>query len=86
MPSLRPPATSSPPDGAKPRLDKPHARLERIPARAPERDDESPLTEAEERARAGGFHESSYELRTGMDMFESDWPDDTTLPGALDER
>jgi hypothetical protein len=41
-----------------------------------------PLTE-EERARAGGFHESSYELRTGLDMLETEWPDDTTIPGAL---
>jgi hypothetical protein len=35
--------------------------------------------------RAGGFHESSYELRTGMDMTETEWPDDTTVPGALDD-
>jgi hypothetical protein len=35
--------------------------------------------------RAGGFHESSYELRTGMDMMETEWPEDTTVPGALDE-
>jgi hypothetical protein len=35
--------------------------------------------------RDGGFHESSYELRTGMDMMETEWPDDTTVPGALDE-
>jgi hypothetical protein len=43
-----------------------------------------PLSEEEEeRARAGGFHESSYELKAGMDMLETDWPDDTTIPGAL---
>lgn len=46
-----------------------------------------PLTEEElQRKRAGGFHESSYELQTGMDIFESDWPDDVTIPGALDDR
>jgi hypothetical protein len=52
----------------------------------PVRDDEGPLSEEQERARAGGFYESSYELRAGLDTFESDWPDDTTLPGALGER
>lgn len=37
-------------------------------------------------ARAGGFHESSYELRHGLDISESEWPGDTTIPGALGER
>jgi hypothetical protein len=37
-------------------------------------------------ARAGGFHESSYELRLGLDVSESEWPDDTTVPGALGDR
>lgn len=27
-------------------------------------------------ARAGGFHESSYELRLGLEVSESVWPDD----------
>lgn len=27
-------------------------------------------------ARAGGFHESSYELRLGLEVSESAWPDD----------
>jgi hypothetical protein len=44
-----------------------------------------PLTDEEEALLAGGFHESSYELRTGVDIVESDWPDDVTIPGALDE-
>lgn len=35
-------------------------------------------------ARAGGFHESSYELRLGLDVSESEWPDGATVPGALD--
>ena len=42
-----------------------------------------PLSAEEEAELAGGFHESSYELRTGMDIVESDWPDDVTLPGTL---
>ena len=46
---------------------------------------EPPLTKEEKRARAGGFHESSYELRTGLDMLETEWPDDTTIPGPLDD-
>ncbi len=33
---------------------------------------------------AGGFHESSYELRTGMDMMETEWPEDMSWPGAPD--
>lgn len=37
-------------------------------------------------ARAGGFHESSYELQSGLQITESEWPDDVTVPGALGER
>jgi hypothetical protein len=37
-------------------------------------------------ARAGGFHESSYELRSGLEVSESEWPADTTIPGALGEH
>ncbi|MES2957198.1 MAG: hypothetical protein V4792_03370 [Pseudomonadota bacterium] len=37
-------------------------------------------------ARAGGFHESSYELQNGLQVSESEWPDDVTMPGALGER
>ena len=40
-------------------------------------------TEAIEVATAGGFHESSYELQHGMNITESAWPDDVTLPGRL---
>ena len=36
--------------------------------------------------RAGGFHESSYELQSGLQISESEWPDDVTVPGALGER
>jgi hypothetical protein len=39
---------------------------------------------ARERAvRAGAFHESSYELRTGLEINESEWPDEITIPAAL---
>lgn len=34
-------------------------------------------------ARAGGFHESSYELKHGLDINESEWPSDVTQPGKL---
>jgi hypothetical protein len=77
MPSMRPqPSAPSSARGESSRK-KPAA-----PAEPPD-PDERQLTEEEQRARAGGFHESSYELRTGMDMLETEWPDDTTIPGAL---
>jgi hypothetical protein len=44
---------------------------------------ESPAVKA---ARAGGFHESSYELQHGLQVSESEWPDDVTIPGALGDR
>ena len=50
-------------------------------AAVPEGD--SPAVKA---ARAGGFHESSYELQHGLQVSESEWPDDVTIPGALGER
>jgi hypothetical protein len=75
MPSMRPvpsaPAVKPPPRGAVP-----PAPAE--PARDEVGEDGLPT-------RAGGFHESSYELRTGMDMMETEWPEDTTVPGALDD-
>jgi hypothetical protein len=36
--------------------------------------------------RVGGFHESSYELNSGLDVIESDWPDGCTVPGPLAPR
>lgn len=36
--------------------------------------------------RAGGFHESSYELQSGLQITESEWPDDVTVPGELGSR
>lgn len=47
---------------------------------------DDPVEREAELARAGGFHESSYELRSGLDINESDWPPDTTIPGALGSR
>jgi len=76
MPSMRPsPGPSAPAAvGSRPEMQRPSE------APPPERS----LPDVEARTR-GGFHESSYELRTGMDLLEGDWPDDTTIPGALDE-
>jgi hypothetical protein len=54
------------------------------PAKAAERADA--VDRATEAARAGGFHESSYELRSGLEVNESEWPADTTIPGALGDR
>ena len=51
-----------------------------VQAASPE---ESP---AEAAARAGGFHESSYELQHGLQVSESEWPDDVTVPAALGDR
>jgi len=44
-------------------------------------------TAARERAaQAGAFHESSYELRTGLEVNESEWPEEVTIPAALGDR
>lgn len=77
MPSMRPPSSAPALKPPVPRAVVPTAPAE--PARDDGGDDGVPTT------RAGGFHESSYELRTGMDMMETEWPDDTTVPGALDD-
>jgi hypothetical protein len=42
--------------------------------------------ERQEAVRAGGFHESSYELKNGLEVSESEWPGETTIPGPLGER
>jgi hypothetical protein len=47
---------------------------------------DDPVERAADAARAGGFHESSYELRNGLEVNESEWPADTTIPGALGDR
>jgi hypothetical protein len=76
MPSMRPPPTPPAPGSVKHMQQRKGPQPTALP----------PLSEEEEAQRAGGFHESSYELRTGVDIVESDWPDDVTIPGALDER
>jgi hypothetical protein len=76
MPSMRPQPT------ATARVEIKRKPPAAVPAAPPV---EPPSSEEQERARAGGFHESSYELKTGMDILETDWPDDTTIPGTLDE-
>jgi hypothetical protein len=81
MPSMRPQPASTPPapgSVADMQQQRKAAQLTPPPTLPPL------LSEEEERRRAGGFHESSYELRTGMDIVESDWPEDVTIPGALD--
>jgi hypothetical protein len=75
MPSMRPPPTPPAPGSVKDM----QQRKGPQPTLPPQ------LTEEQEAQLAGGFHESSYELRTGVDILESDWPDDVTIPGALDE-
>ncbi len=77
MPSMRPPPTSpSPAPGSVKDMQQRKGTQPTLPP---------PLSEEQEAQLAGGFHESSYELRTGMDLFESSWPDDVTMPGALDD-
>ena len=85
MPSMRSPPSSP---SASPSAESRIAWVQRKPAASqpkadPPRPDDTSASDEEELAR--GFYESSYELRTGMDLIESDWPDDTTLPGLMDE-
>jgi membrane-bound lytic murein transglycosylase B len=72
------PSAAAPPRPAAPAMPAP---AQRAGAQA-----EDAVDEAAEAARAGGFHESSYELRSGLEISESEWPPDTTIPGALGER
>jgi hypothetical protein len=44
------------------------------------------LESAQARARAGGFHESSYELKQGLEITESEWLVEATIPGALGDH
>jgi hypothetical protein len=39
--------------------------------------------ERERATQAGAFHESSYELRAGLEVNESEWPEEVTIPAAL---
>jgi hypothetical protein len=81
MPSMRqPPLNPGQPGQAAPQ----HKADANKPASASASADEE--TEDAAAARAGGFHESSYELRHGLQISESEWPDDVTVPGGLGER
>jgi hypothetical protein len=54
------------------------------PASSPESAAPGDEAQARDRAvRAGAFHESSYELRTGLEVNESEWPEEVTIPAAL---
>ena len=53
-----------------------------VPAPVADEDQDS----ATAAARAGGFHESSYELQHGLQVSESEWPDDVTVPAPLGDR
>jgi hypothetical protein len=88
MPSMRPNPSAPRPASAAPA---PAAPAHGKPAKAAPAGAAAPAAgapeSAEERAaRAGGFHESSYELQAGLQVSESEWPDDVTVPGALGER
>ena len=85
MPSMRPQALSPrvPPVPSANSTAKPlaaGASLSAPPASAIDA-----LSAADSAPTSGGFHESSYELQFGLQISESDWPEDVTLPGALDE-
>jgi hypothetical protein len=61
------------------------------PGRPARSDEPGPGRERDEGTAAGTprdapktWHESSRDLETGLDAFESEWPDDTTMPGAFD--
>jgi hypothetical protein len=59
----------------------------RVPAQPPAADTQDPdLDSRAKQARAGGFHESSYELKSGLEVSESEWPDEITIPGSLGPR
>lgn len=77
MPSMRPSAPNARGRAAKGEASGPSATAPTAAQAASEDDDD---------AAAGGFHESSYELRHGLEISESEWPLDVTVPGALGDR
>ena len=81
-PSPSPPPP--PPAVAAARMPSPPTRS--VPVATPPEPVHDDVDEREEKARAGGFHESSYELKQGLDVTESDWPTEITVPGALGSR
>jgi hypothetical protein len=89
MPSMRPqtlnprqPAAPTSP-GSQGKVVPSHATVVPTSPPQPANDDEGL---AEKAASAGGFHESSYELQSGLHVSESAWPDDVTVPGELGAR
>jgi len=86
MPSMRPralnpraPSRPEPPSSpVAPVRSETRSGTQQVPTR--------PAAAPEEAARDGGFHESSYELQHGLLVSESEWPDDVTVPGALDDK
>lgn len=42
-----------------------------------------PAQERERAVQAGAFHESSFDLRAGLEVNESEWPEEVTIPAAL---
>lgn len=77
MPSMRPAALNA--RGAAASKDEAAGRPASTAAQAASDADDDAAT-------AGGFHESSYELRHGLEITESEWPPDITIPGALGDR
>jgi hypothetical protein len=87
MPSMRshglnPRAPAAPAKGAGTSTGKPPREQDK-PAAPAAADAERAADKA---TQAGGFHESSYELQSGLMISESEWPDDVTIPGALDDH
>lgn len=78
MPSTRAqplnPRAPQPPDGAAAPSSALVAALFVAGEQAPARDSA---------VQAGAFHESSHELRTGLEVCESEWPEEVTIPAAL---
>lgn len=79
---LNPRLSAAPALQAKP-VSLPHGPVGVLVKALPVVEDDSEDVKA---ARAGGFHESSYELQHGLQVSESEWPDDVTVPAALGER
>ena len=77
MPAMRQP-------GLNPRLLVAPAQRE-VPSGAPA-PIAAPVEDGEAVSAPGGFHESSYELQHGVQITESAWPDDVTVPGRLGEH
>lgn len=78
MPSMRPASLGRPHPASAPAPARPAQASVAAPAAVGAAIDDGP--------KPGGFHESSYELQHGLQITESEWPDDVTVPGALGER